>query len=53
MRETASVFLFLRTINTNIRHPGEGRGRAYDSDQSPIPAYAGMTYTWVHWMVIG
>ncbi len=33
----------LRSINTKFRHPGEGRGWAYHLNQSPIPAFAGMT----------
>ena len=29
--------------NPFTRHPGEGRGWAYQLNQSPIPAFAGMT----------
>ncbi len=38
----------LKSINTYARHPGEGRGRAFNLNRSPIPAFAGMTI----WLVI-
>ncbi len=37
------VVIQLKSKNHYIRHPGEGRGWAYQLNQSPIPAFAGMT----------